>query len=279
MAARADPTYTLGVSDGETRRLIAQSALIDRPTQRFLEDAGIAPGMRVLEVGSGAGDVAIAAARLVGPSGVVAGVDRNGAILATARRRAAEADLANLTFVEADLREIPVDGAFDAVVGRFVLLYVADPAEALRGLVERLRPGGIVAFMELLMSMVNDYGLRHPELGVYNRCMSWVARVLEASGTHPNLGADLPRLFRRAGLSSVRLSFSAPMFDADDVAACVYVAETLRSVVPLLEKYRIATAAEVDPDTLAERLRRELVQTGTPTMVLPTVWAAARKPT
>jgi ubiquinone/menaquinone biosynthesis C-methylase UbiE len=104
MAARADPTYTLGVSDGETRRLIAQSALIDRPTRRFLGDAGIAPGMRVLEIGSGAGDVTIAAARLVGPSGLVAGVDRNGAILATARRRAAEAGLVNLTFVEADLR-------------------------------------------------------------------------------------------------------------------------------------------------------------------------------
>jgi hypothetical protein len=50
-------------------------------------------------------------------------------------------------------------------------------------------------------------------------------------------------------------------------------------VVPLLEKYRIATAAEVDPDTLAERLRRELVQTGTPAMVLPSVLAAARKST
>jgi hypothetical protein len=101
---------------------------------------------------------------------------------------------------------------------------VADPAGALRGLVERLRPGGIVACMELLISVANDYGRRHPELAVYNRCLGWVDRVLEASGTHPNLGADLPRLFRRAGLSSVRLSFSAPMFDADDVAACVYVA-------------------------------------------------------
>lgn len=57
----ADPTYVLGRSDAEARRLMLQSRLFHRISRRFLADAGIAPGMTVLNVGSRAGDVAFAA--------------------------------------------------------------------------------------------------------------------------------------------------------------------------------------------------------------------------
>jgi hypothetical protein len=61
--------YALGSTDAEHEKLIRQSARIAPLTERFFREAGIGPGYRVLDLGSGVGDVAILAAGLVGPSG------------------------------------------------------------------------------------------------------------------------------------------------------------------------------------------------------------------
>src|SRR5437870_1033975 len=92
-------SYPNGHSEQETQRLMAQARRLDLPLRRLFEDAGISSGMRVLDIGCGAGDVALTAAALVGPSGAVVGLDMNPAILETARRRAREAGLSNAAFV------------------------------------------------------------------------------------------------------------------------------------------------------------------------------------
>ena len=138
----------MGRSDEETERLIQQSQLYETVTRRFFTDAGIGRGMRVLDVGSGAGDVAMAAAELVGAEGEVVGVDVNETILETARARVQEQGYANIQFMAGDARTMDIEGDFDAVVGRLVLMYMSDPADALRQLAARLRPGGIAAFQE-----------------------------------------------------------------------------------------------------------------------------------
>jgi SAM-dependent methyltransferase len=81
------PAYSLGHSDRELERLSVQARLVDPITRRFFVDAGIVPGMRVLDVGSGVGDVACLAAELVGATGEVLGTDRSAAALAVARER------------------------------------------------------------------------------------------------------------------------------------------------------------------------------------------------
>ena len=63
-----DAQYLFGHSEEETRRLLLQGRLFNPYTRRLLEDAGITSGMKVLDVGSGAGDVALLAAELVGPT-------------------------------------------------------------------------------------------------------------------------------------------------------------------------------------------------------------------
>ena len=92
------PAYLMGRSEAETRRLIAQHQLYSRFTRRLLEDAGIAEGMKVLDVGSGAGDVALLAAELVGPTGSVVGVDQDAGVLDTARARAEASGRTNVSF-------------------------------------------------------------------------------------------------------------------------------------------------------------------------------------
>ena len=120
---KSDAQYTMGRSKEEEDRLIQQSQLYDAVTRRMLHSAGLAGGMKVLDIGSGTGDVAMTAAELVGPEGSVVGVDMNPEILETARARAGQAGFANIEFVAGDARTLDLGDDFDALIGRLVLMY------------------------------------------------------------------------------------------------------------------------------------------------------------
>jgi SAM-dependent methyltransferase len=110
--------YVLGHSDVELKRLATQARLIDPITRRFLVSAGIREGMRVLDVGSGAGDVAVLLAGLVGPSGEVLETDPALIAIDAAEERVRSSSLANVTFRHGDPAAMNFDKPFDAVVGR-----------------------------------------------------------------------------------------------------------------------------------------------------------------
>jgi ubiquinone/menaquinone biosynthesis C-methylase UbiE len=141
-------SYPLDSSDDERRRLIIQSELVAPLTERLFTKAGIAAGMHVLDVGSGSGDVAFLAARMVGPTGSVTAVDRDPTQVNFARQRATAEGWGNLCFVETDFRELVLERPVDTIVGRLVLMYTADPVEALRSSLRNLKAGGIVALQE-----------------------------------------------------------------------------------------------------------------------------------
>ena len=124
--------YPLGNTDAEHERLIRQAARIAPMTERFFCEAGVGRGQRVLDLGSGVGDVAMLVARLVGPSGEVVCIERDPKSIAKARARVTEAGLQNVSFTESDVGEIPDGKPFDAAVGRFILMYLPDPVAALR---------------------------------------------------------------------------------------------------------------------------------------------------
>ena len=126
--------YVLGHTDRELERLSRQARLIGPITREFFIDAGIVPGMRILDVGSGSGDVAFLAAELAGEKGSVVGVDKARAAILEARRRAEARSLSNVSFQEGDPAEMTFEESFDAVVGRYVLLFQADAAKMVRRL-------------------------------------------------------------------------------------------------------------------------------------------------
>jgi SAM-dependent methyltransferase len=138
-------SYALDNTEAEQIRLSRQAAALRPMTERLFRAAGIGRGMSVLDVGCGVGDVSAIAAELVAQSGRVVGFDRDArqVVLATARF----GDGAIASFVQATIEDPPV-GEFDAVVGRLVLMYQADLVGAVSSLIRRLRPGGIVAFVE-----------------------------------------------------------------------------------------------------------------------------------
>src|SRR5215467_6260293 len=142
----------LGHSDPELRRLAMQAAFWGELTEEVFQRAGIGAGMHVLDIGSGAGDVAFLAAKMVGPSGSVLGIDRSADAVKRASARAAELGLSWCHFSVAGVEAFETEQRFDAVVGRLVLMYLNDPARTLRSLTRRLRPGGIVAFHEVVLN-------------------------------------------------------------------------------------------------------------------------------
>ena len=124
----------------ELARLRRQAELVDPITRQFLIEAGVTFGMRVLDVGCGAGDVSFIAESLVGPSGEVVGVDRSPDAIAVARERAVGLALGNVTFAQSELSSISFDQPFDAVVGRYVLCFQSHPVSILQTLVTQLKP-------------------------------------------------------------------------------------------------------------------------------------------
>ena len=112
--------------------------------------AGLGPGMRVLEVGSGMGDVALLVAEMVGPGGRVLGIDRDATGLENALERTRQHGCSSwVSFQASNLDEFNTADQFDAIVGRYILLYQHDPGATIRHLLRFLKPGGIVVFHEL----------------------------------------------------------------------------------------------------------------------------------
>ena len=268
-----DAEYTMGRSEGETDRLIEQSQLYDNVTRRFFLRSGIAEGMKVLDVGSGAGDVALTLAEFVGPEGKVVGVDVNPDILKTAQGRADAAGFSNIEFIAGDTRTLELPSDFDAVAGRLVLMYMADPAEALKHLATHLRPGGIVAFQEVDFTPYT--AALHPDTPLANKLIEWGRTVFERSGAHLEMGMDLYKAFVEAGLPEPTLHFEAPMGGPKDWPGYEYLANSFRSLVPLMEAYGIATADELDVDTLAEGIQAEVAASKRPIMLPPHITAYA----
>ncbi len=261
-ASNSDATYTLGRTSHETTRLIEQSRIYGESTHRLCKRAGISKGMRVLEIGSGAGDVALTLAELVGPAGKVVGVDLNAEILDTARQRATEAGMHNIEFIAADARNLNFSDTFDAIIGRFVLMYMANPSAAVATLLTHLRPGGIAAFQEPEYTLYPAF--LHPDTPLMNQLIRWILQVFEHSGAHLNMGIGLYQAFVNAGLPAPTMHLEAPIGAEKTWAGYRYMATIFQSLLPLLEKYELATAEQVEVNTLAARIRQEVTASKRP---------------
>ena len=266
-----DPSgpYLLGHSDRELARLKLQATLIDPITRRFLLDAGIVPGMRVLDVGSGVGDVAFLAAELVGSTGYVLGIDYAPTGLAEARQRATERSPRNVEFREGNASELTFEQPFDAVIGRYFLMFQRNPAAMLRSLRAHVRPLGVIVFHEGDWEATKSF----PPAPTYDRCCRWIAESVRLSGAEARMGIKLHATFTEAGLSvpSMRLesviggtarSKNGPA-GADRVRSFVQiVAEVTYSLLPVIEQFGVASAGEVDIDTLRARICGEIAANG-----------------
>jgi SAM-dependent methyltransferase len=247
-------SYPFQSSPEERLRLIAQSELVAPLTERLFERAGIAPGMHVLDIGSGSGDVALLAARFVGPAGSVTGAERDPAQVAFAGERARASGLANVRFLAADFREVELGTPVDAIIGRLVLMYAADPLDALRRALRNLRAGGVIALQESII----DYDapvLIEPRDSLAARAVEWFRAGFRHAGVQPRMGLRLPGLMRAAGLEpSPEIEMLVPVRQGPEGDLFRILTAVVRSQLPAILASGAASEAEIAIDTLEERL-------------------------
>lgn len=250
-----DTDYVLGRTKAEYDRLIEQADLLRPLTERMLRAAGISPGMHVLDIGCGVGDVSFLVSELVGPEGSVVGIDLDGEAVSFAEERRAVRGITNVEFRKANALDgaVHFERLFDASVGRMVLVHMSDPTAALRLIAERVRPGGIVAFHETGIPLASALNL--PVLASFHTLHS---KTLERSGASPGIGTELYWRMRDAGLEPEPRPLA-------EIAVCVGQGDVAyrrwaliaRSLIPKIVEYGLATEEEA-LDTIERRLRDEL---------------------
>lgn len=247
-------SYILGHADAEVRRLMLQARLYDDCTEHALREAGLEPGMRVLDVGCGPGDVSFVAARLVGPTGSVLGIDAAGEVIDVARNRAVEQGLTSVEFRENTIADLVLDEPVDAVIGRLILMHLPDPAAALRRLAGFVRPGGVIAFSENDVTSVRSV----PEIPLFRSMTEAVADAFRAADLDPAYGLSVYTLFQDADLGVPHLTLGGPATGADDIDNLAYGIEVWRLLYPVAEAAGLVTDELADPDALLLRLREEV---------------------
>jgi ubiquinone/menaquinone biosynthesis C-methylase UbiE len=267
-------SYALGYSEAEFRRLKFQGEYLREFTADVLRRAGIAPGMRVLDIGCGVGDVSLLAAEMVSSSGTVVGVDRSEQAVAVARQRAAAAGMDHLRFEASEVEAFSPDQQFDALIGRLVLAYLPDPAATLRRLSGLLRPGGTIAFQEMVLPLMRSV----PDGPLFRKGREWVMETFERAGFELDMGSKLLATFLAAGLPAPQMTVAGRVEGGSQSPVYTYLADTLRSLLPMAERFGIATVAEVAIETVAERLRKEAVENNACIMPPPLVGAWTHVP-
>lgn len=246
---------------------------VDQMSERMLDDAGIGAGMRVLDIGCGPGMLSFMLSRRVGSAGHVFGVDRDPQMLELGRRNARDAGISNVTFVQGGFDvAFPERGTLDAVVGRRVLMYQPDAAQAISQLTDAVRSGGVIAFHEHDMVAIGD---DRTSLPLHDQVRSWLREMLRHEGANLSMGFQL-----HSALSAARLAVQRVRAEANVLTptASYPVGSIIRAVLPRLLQHGIVTEAEADVETLDDRLTAERKAAGATCLWEMVFWAWARKP-
>ena len=265
--------YLLGSSDAEHQRLIRQATRLAPVTESFFREAGIGPGQRVLELGSGVGDVAMLLAQLVGASGEVVAIERDARTISRARSRAGEAGLHNVRFVQSDIAHFSTETRFDAAVGRYILQFLPDPVATLRSLLEKVRPGGIIAFQE--GSFVPFVALS-AHLPLWSAVVSLHREVAACVGVNTEMGPALHKVFQDAGLQAPSMRLVMELGHDPDFTR--WLSDVTISIRPQIERLNLPLDKVGNLDTLQRRLHEEVASSKTVVPWLALVRAWCRTP-
>ena len=268
---RSPPAYVLGSDDAEVARLDAQATAIAPPTALLLRAAGIGPGMRVLDLGTGLGHVAFAVAELVGPEGAVVGLDTSATLLehAERRRRALGPAGEHVRLLERDARTYRPAEAFDAVVARLLLFHLPDAVEVVAHHAENLRAGGRWVALDFDIGSARA----EPEVPLITTAAGWIEAAFRAARADPRVGARLARILTAAGLTEVETFGLQRYLAPDDPTGSHLLAGVVGALAEPIVANGIATADELGLDTFQARVAAALVEADS-TMLPPAVVGA-----
>jgi Methyltransferase domain len=212
-------------------------------------------------------------ARIVGPSGEVVGMERDAASIARANSRVAEAGLRNVSFTQSDVTQIDHGQPFDAAVGRFIPMFLPDPAAVIRSLTRVVRPGGVIAFQEPTWIPFLACSARFP---LWSKLLLSIHETFLRSGVNPEMGPELYRIFQEVGLPAPSMHMETAL--GSDANFTGLVCDLISSVRPLAKQHNVSLDALGNFDTLTARVHAEIAAANAVVSFVPMVGVWARKP-
>jgi hypothetical protein len=131
-------------------------------------------------------------------------------------------------------------------------MYFTDPVTILKRLLPLVKPGGIVAFMEMDMVAARTV----PPVEFVDTTVDWVRQTFSRAGLPIDMASRVWRVFDQAGLTQSSMFARQNVEASPPAIASRYIAETVRSLLPMMERLGVTSAAQVDIETLAERLQQ-----------------------
>ena len=219
-------------------------------TENLLRDAGIRPGMKVLDIGCGLGEVSFLVADIVTDTGEVVAVDINPQAIAKAQ--ADPRKRPNIRFIQSDLSALPLlTEQFDAVVGRRVLMYLADPVQVMAQIAKLVKPAGLFVFQENDSTLGRQGTIAMP---LHDKVVNWMWKTVEGEGADIRMGFNLSRKMQRAGIA-VDCVRAEPVIQGQ--GGHNTLAFIVRAILHRILEQGVASEEEIDIDTLEQRLAAE----------------------
>ncbi len=227
-----------GGQDGKSRLNVLAEVLYLH-TRAFLEAKGLLPGMRLLDVGCGGGNVAMMTARLVGPTGSVTAIDFDREIIALDQQDVVAAGMNNIAFHAMSAYDINYDNKFDIVYSRFLLSHLERPLEVLKRMVQSVQPGGKIIVEDIHFSGHFCY----PECKAFDDYVTYFTKAARNNEQDAEIGPRLPGLFRQAGIENIGFDVIQPTFNTGKGKWMAYL--TLDKIKNTLIEQRIATEESI----------------------------------
>ncbi len=263
--------YVLGHAPEEIRRLELQAKFLELPTRHVLDQISLEKGMRVLDIGTGSGDVAMLAAEYVGSIGQVIGLDRNSDVLVRARARAAH--LSQVSFELGSLDGAERFGVFDLVIGRYVACFQEDDVAFLQSAARLVKPGGTVAFIEPAVAATREAS--QPTVALYDEMWNWVDKGFDAGGARVHMGNRCVQWFVQAGLGEPSLLYEMAI-GGPSSSLVEWICLLVQSLAPALERAGFAKVEDFGFENLQTRLQEAVTAANSQIQAPPTVGAWAR---
>ena len=211
----ADPDYTVfGYSEEMLEALLRRTS----ETNAAYLLPYLTPGLRMLDVGSGPGNISVGLAHAVAP-GPLYGIDQADSQVDLARAIAAYRQQENATFCVGDATNLPFeDDFFDVAHCHDVLMHIPDTQAVLAEVKRVLKPGGIVGCRE----MIGESSFTYPDYGVIGKSWQMFEDLIATDGGHPQMGKDLKTQLSRAGFDVARITASFEMYSTPEEIDFIY---------------------------------------------------------
>jgi ubiquinone/menaquinone biosynthesis C-methylase UbiE len=247
------PSYSLGATDAELRRLVDLASQEEDCVIEACRRAGIGEGATVLDLGCGPLGALAALAGVVGERGTVIGIDANAHALEKARSLLPASTFPQVRYVQADVNEVSREqlqvDRVDLAYCRLMLFHQADPARTLRRMATLLEPGGVVIAHEP-SDLPSHAPASEPHVPAMTRVWELVVAAARARGAQTDFGRKGRAYLESAGFTVESHRAYAVHYPPETGYEIPRVA--LNSLRPVLAEHGLASEEEI------ARLDREL---------------------